>query len=138
MNESTSTGRHAAEGIGATDEALEVIRYEERLHAGTERFPIERIRVERYIVTEEQTFTVEVRREEVRVFREPLDESTSVGVLEPGGAELVITLNREEVMVSKRIVPSELVRVRKVAVVTEQKQVTATLGREVVDYTPPS
>jgi sporulation protein YlmC with PRC-barrel domain len=53
---------------GSTDEALR--RAEDQLNAGVSG-PGGRVRLRKYIVTEEQTITVPVLREEVRVEREP-------------------------------------------------------------------
>ncbi|WP_158437885.1 DUF2382 domain-containing protein [Naasia lichenicola] len=135
MSTNVSSGRHAAP-VPEADEAASVVLHEERLSTSLIRRPVERIRVERYVVTEQQTFTVEVRREEVRVTREPIDVASEGEPADvapaPRARDFLMTLNREEILFSKRIVPSELVRVR-VGDVVENHTVTETLGREQLD-----
>ena len=48
-------------------------RSEERLRVSTERYAAKRVRVVKYVVTEEVTVTVPVRREEIRIEEVPLD-----------------------------------------------------------------
>ena len=47
-------------------------RSEEQLHVGTEKVETGRARLRKYVVTENQTVTVPVSHEEVRVVREPV------------------------------------------------------------------
>ena len=54
----------------STDDAM--TRSEEELRVGTERREAGRVRLRKYVVTENEQRTVPVRREEVRVEREPL------------------------------------------------------------------
>ncbi|HEX8862592.1 MAG TPA: DUF2382 domain-containing protein [Actinomycetes bacterium] len=49
-------------------------RSEEEVGVRTQRRPRERVRLQKYVVTEQETRTVPVRREEVRLVREPLPE----------------------------------------------------------------
>ena len=49
-------------------------RSEEELHVGTERREAGRVRLRKHVVTENEQRTVPVRREEVRVEREPITE----------------------------------------------------------------
>lgn len=143
------TGRHAADVAPEGPEQIEIVRSEERLRVQAERIPIERVRIERYIVTEQQTFTVEVSHEEIRVIREPIadtdlsDEAGSslraAAAADPrpaDGSDLVITLSREEIEFTKRIVPDEVVRVRTTRVAEEQ-QITTNLSREELDLASP-
>ncbi len=74
---------------------------------------------------------VTVRREELRVEREPLAPGdTAVGELGPEPLEIV--LSREEPVVATRVVPVERVRVFRAPVV-EERVVHETLRREEVD-----
>lgn len=113
---------------------VDVVRREERLLLGTEVHATERVRLERYIVTEQQTFTVDVSREEVRLVREPitggtrLPAGTTVGDREP----IVVVLHEEQVLVTKTVVPVERVTLHTHRV-TEDQVVTETLGHEEVD-----
>ncbi|MCJ1688574.1 YsnF/AvaK domain-containing protein [Rathayibacter sp. VKM Ac-2927] len=114
--------------------AVTVIRHEERLTVSTQRLATERVRIERVIVTEQRTVTVDVRREELRITREPLPE----GSLIPAGAStietepLVMVLHEEQIAIVKTVVPVERVTVTTEPVVEDQ-EVTAALGQEVVD-----
>ncbi len=71
-----------------TDDAM--TRSEEELHVGTQRRETGNARLRKYVVTEEQTRTVPVQREEVRVEREPItdanvgDATTAAGHLRGG------------------------------------------------------
>lgn len=49
-----------------------MIRFEERLHGRTQTHATEKVRLRKYIVTEEVTLTVALRHEEFRLEREPL------------------------------------------------------------------
>jgi uncharacterized protein (TIGR02271 family) len=103
-----------------TDDAM--TRSEERLHVGTERVATGRARLRKYIVTEQQTVTVPVSREEVRIEREPITEGNIDNAL--GGPALSeeeheVILTEERPVVAKETVPVERVRLDK-DVVTEQ------------------
>ncbi|WP_227497365.1 YsnF/AvaK domain-containing protein [Planctomonas psychrotolerans] len=140
MTKSTNvTGSEAGFGASAAEDSVGMIRSEERLALGTEVVASERVRVEKYIVTEERTFTVTVRREEVRLVREPLDGTsvggTGTGALESDG-DLELTLSEEQVVVTKQIVPVERVRVRK-EWHTGQQDVSATVRSERIEFTAP-
>jgi stress response protein YsnF len=78
---------------------------ESGLRADTTTRPRERVRLKKYIVTEEVTRKVPVSREEVRLEREPIDEAEEAP---PGGEEGVseseeeVVLRQEEPVVEKR------------------------------------
>lgn len=111
-----------------------MIRREERLTVSTQRLATERVRVERVVVTEQRTLTVNIRREELRLTREPLPEGSPI----PVGAgtietePLVLVLHKEQIAVVKTVVPVERVTIT-TEMVVEDQEVTATLGGEVVD-----
>lgn len=107
-----------------------VIRSEERLGVSTVRTATERVRIRTVIVTEERTVTVQVRREELVIEREPLD-----GPLEGDGEPpepLVIVLHAEVPVVSTRVVPVERVSVV-VDRITAMRSVSEEVRRERVD-----
>lgn len=112
--------------------AAETIRSEERLLVGRQRVPSRIARVEKHIVTEQRTITVEVRHEEVRVVYEDLPEDLDGRGLE-GPRELPeLVLHEERIEVVTRTVPVE--RVRPVIVpVTEQREVTGDVRLERVE-----
>src|SRR5687768_13223058 len=64
----------------------ETVLSEEQLEVGTEVRPAERVRLRKHVVTEEVTVTVQVRREELVIDREPIPRE-GVGAPEPGAFE---------------------------------------------------
>jgi uncharacterized protein (TIGR02271 family) len=113
-----------------TDQAM--TRSEEELRVGTETRERGRARLRKYVVTEEQQVTVPVQREEVRVEREPitdanLDAATSGPAISEEEHE--VTLREEEVVVDKRAVPKERVRLD-TETVTEERQVSEEVRKE--------
>ncbi|HEX2575575.1 MAG TPA: PRC and DUF2382 domain-containing protein [Aquihabitans sp.] len=105
----------------ATDEAM--TRSEEELAVGTRQKEAGRVRLRKYVVTENVTTTVPVRKEKVRLEREPITEANA-GKAMAGPAiseeEHEVVLNEEEVVVSKEAVPKERVRLDKESVVENQ------------------
>jgi uncharacterized protein (TIGR02271 family) len=113
-----------------TDEAM--TRSEEELQVGTQTRERGRARLRKYVTTEEQQVTVPVQREEVRVDREPitdanLDAATSGPAISEEEHE--VTLREEEVVVDKRAVPKERVRLG-TETVTEERQVSEEVRKE--------
>jgi len=116
-----------------TDEAMTVS--EEELRVGTTEREAGRVRLKKYIVEEEVTETVPVRREEVRLEREPItdanrDDATAGPAISEEEHEVV--LHAEEAVVDKRAVPKERVRLEK-DVTTEEETVSDTVRQERVD-----
>lgn len=109
-----------------------LVRAEERLAVTTRRVPIGRAVLRKRIVVERRTITVDVAHEEVVLDHEPFDgEETDAA----HGAHLAlpeVVLHEEQIVVTKRIVPVERVRV-KIESVQEERQVTADLRHEEVD-----
>jgi uncharacterized protein (TIGR02271 family) len=113
-----------------TDGAM--TRSEEELRVGTQTRERGRARLRKYVVTETQQVTVPVQREEVRVEREPitdanLDAATSGPAISEEEHE--VTLREEEVVVDKRAVPKERVRLD-TETVTEERQVSEEVRKE--------
>jgi uncharacterized protein (TIGR02271 family) len=110
-------------------------RSEERLHVGTESREVGRVRLRKYIVTENVTRTVPVSREEVRLEREPITDA-NVGDAVSGPdlteSEHEVTLHAEEPIVAKETVPVERVRLDK-DTVTEQVNVNEQVRKEEVE-----
>lgn len=136
----------AGTGVRAPADDGAMTRSEERLRVGTERVPATRVRLVKYVVTEEVQVTVPLRREEVRVEEVPLDapEPERGEVLVPdaaptGGLPEEIVLHAERPVVSVEVVPTERVRVR-IEQVTGQETVTDRVQREqvVVDRDGPA
>ncbi len=116
-----------------TDDAM--TRSEEELRVGKMDQERGRARLRKYVVTEQVQQTVPVRREEVRVEREPItdanvDDATSGPEISEEEHEVV--LHEEEPVVEKRTVPKERVRLEK-DTVTEEEQVSDTVRKERID-----
>ncbi len=116
-----------------TDDAM--TRSEEELRVGTTQRERGRARLRKYVVTEEVQQTVPVQREEVRVEREPItegnvDDATSGPDISEEEHE--VTLHEEEVVVEKRAVPKERVRMTK-DTVTDEESVSEEVRKERID-----
>jgi len=116
-----------------TDNAM--TRSEEELRVGTAEREAGRVRLKKYVVEDQVTETVPVRREEVRIEREPITDA-NLGDATSGPAiseeEHEVTLHEEEVVAQKRVVPKERVRLEK-DVETEERQVNETVRKEQID-----
>jgi len=126
-----------------------MVRSEERLRVGTERVAATRMRLVKYVVTEDVQITVPIRREEIRIEEVPLgaadagpeeslvsaDQASSPSVA-PGLPDEII-LHTERPVVTVEVVPTERVRLR-TELVQGQETVTGQVQREqiVVDETP--
>jgi uncharacterized protein (TIGR02271 family) len=116
-----------------TDDAM--TRSEEELRVGTQTRERGRARLRKYVTTEQQTVTVPVQREEVRVEREPitdanLDAATSGPDISEEEHE--VTLHEETPVVEKRAVPKERVRLD-TETVTEERQVAEDVRKEQIE-----
>ena len=116
-----------------TDEAM--TRSEEELRVGTTQRERGRVRLRKYVTTEQVQQTVPVQREQARVEREPIshanrDAATSGPEL--AEAEHEVILREEEPVVQKRVVPKERVRLDK-ETVTDQEQVAEQVRKEQID-----
>ena len=116
-----------------TDDAM--TRSEEELRVGTTERESGRVRLQKYVVEDEVTQTVPVRREEVRIEREPITDA-NVGDATSGpdisDEEHEVVLHEEEPVAEKRVVPKERVRLDK-DVQTEQREVSDTVRKEQLD-----
>ena len=107
-------------------------RSEEQLHVGTEKVQTGRARLRKFVVTEQQTVTVPVTREEVRVVREPIAPGDAVDAT-IGEAATDVVLTEERVVVNKETVPVEKVRLG-TETVTEQQEVTEAVRKEQIEF----
>jgi stress response protein YsnF len=132
-----------------------MVRTEEQLRVGTERVAATRVRLVKYVVTEEVQITVPIRREEIRVEEVPIDavddgvgeslvneasygaHSARPAAQVAGGLPDEVILHTERPVVSVEVVPRERVRLR-TELVQGQETVTEQVQREqiVVDETP--
>jgi uncharacterized protein (TIGR02271 family) len=110
-------------------------RSEEELRIGTTQRERGRVRLRKYVTTEQVHQTLPVRRERARVERQPItdanrDAATSGPAISE--AEHEVILREEEPVVAKRVVPRERVRLDK-DTVTDQEQVAEQLRKEQID-----
>jgi uncharacterized protein (TIGR02271 family) len=116
-----------------TDDAM--TRSEEELRVGTTEREAGRARLKKYVVTEDVQQTVPVKREEVRVEREPITDA-NVGRATDGPSiseeEHEVVLHEEEVVAEKRAVPKERVRLDK-DVEVEERTVDEQVRKEQID-----
>jgi len=116
-----------------TDDAM--TRSEEQLRVGTEKVESGRARLRKYVVTENETVTVPVSHEEVRLEREPITDA-NVGEATSGPdiseEEHEIVLTEERVVVDKETVPVERVTVG-TETITEEQQVNEEVRKEQIE-----
>jgi uncharacterized protein (TIGR02271 family) len=116
-----------------TDNAM--TRSEEELRVGKTEEEAGRVRLKKYVVEDEVTETVPVKREEVRIEREPVTDANA-GAATDGPAiseeEHEVVLHEERAVVDKQAVPKERVRLDKDTYV-EDEQVSDTVRKERID-----
>jgi uncharacterized protein (TIGR02271 family) len=116
-----------------TDDAM--TRSEEEIAVGTRSRESGRVRLRKYVVTENVTKTVPVTREEVRIEREPITDANVDDALdgpEISEEEHEVTLHAEEPVVEKRTVPKERVRLDR-DTVTEEQTVSEEVRKERIE-----
>jgi uncharacterized protein (TIGR02271 family) len=117
----------------STDDAM--TRSEEHLEVGTQKREAGRARLRKHVVTEQETVTVPVTREEVTLEREPITDA-NVDAATDGPSiseeEHEVVLTEERPVVQKETVPVERVRLGK-ETVTEQEQVTDEVRKERIE-----
>ncbi|WP_229070256.1 YsnF/AvaK domain-containing protein [Actinoplanes sp. DH11] len=144
MNPTEPHVPHTATG---GDDAM--TRSEQRLVAGTEVYEVGRARLRKHVVTENVQITVQVRREELRLEREPIAEGERAPVADPdvfgsaeefggpdGGVIFEVVLHEERPVVTSEIVPVERVRLSK-QVQTEQHLLTGDVLKERIEVDVP-
>ncbi|HEV8045149.1 MAG TPA: PRC and DUF2382 domain-containing protein, partial [Rubrobacter sp.] len=113
------------------EEEIRVQRSEEELRVDTTKREAGALRVRKRVRTERETIEVPIRREEVHVERVPVSGETPTEI-EIGEDEVVVPVIKEEIVVSKRPVVKEEVRIRK-DVVEDTEVVEADVRREEID-----
>jgi uncharacterized protein (TIGR02271 family) len=112
------------------EDELRVQRSEEELRAGTREREAGSMRVRKRVRTDRETIEVPTRHEEVSVERVPVEgEATEAEI---GDDEVVVPVTEEEVVVEKRPVVKEEVRIRK-DVVEDTETVEEDVRREEVE-----
>jgi uncharacterized protein (TIGR02271 family) len=120
------------EGRG-TDSGM--TRSEEELRVQKQRQETGRVRLRKYVTTEQQQVTVPVQKETVRVEREPITEANRAEAMSGPDikeSEHEIITHEERPVVSKETVPKERVRLEK-DVVTEDETVSGEVRKEQVE-----
>ena len=117
-------------GITEQDDELRVRRTEEELAAGTREREAGEVRVRKNVRTDRESIEVPTRHEEVSVERVPLSGDASEA--EIGEDEVVVPVTEEEVVVEKRPVIKEEVRIKK-DVVEDTEVVEEDVRREEID-----
>jgi uncharacterized protein (TIGR02271 family) len=136
----TSTGDATGGGISGAErrEASDqdaMTRSEEELRVGTTERESGRVRLRKYVETEDVQETVPVSREEARVEREPItDENVGDAMSGPeiSEGEHEVTLHEEEVVADKRVEPKERVRLD-TDTVTDEREVSDTVRKERIE-----
>ncbi|MBV9338470.1 MAG: PRC and DUF2382 domain-containing protein [Solirubrobacterales bacterium] len=131
----TEPGEHGREDTmtQGTDDAM--TRSEEELQVGARERERGRVRLRKYVVTEEVQKTVPVQREEVRVEREPITDANVEAATsgpEITESEHEVTLHEEVPVVEKRTVPKERVRLEK-DTVTDEHEVSEQVRQERIE-----
>ena len=120
----------AYQGATTDEEELRVQRTEEELRAGTREREAGQVNVRKRVRTDRERVEVPTRHEEVHVDRVPINSETSGA--EIGEDEVRVPVTEEEVVVEKRPVAKEEVRIRK-DVVEDTEVVEEDLRREEID-----
>jgi uncharacterized protein (TIGR02271 family) len=134
-----TTGRDESRTTGydtsgpTTDDAM--TRSEEELRVGKEQREAGRARLRKYVVTEEETATIPVEREQVYVEREPITDANIGAALDGpdiSEEEHEVVLHEERPVVGTEAVPKERVRMD-TQTVTDEEVVSGKVRKERID-----
>jgi uncharacterized protein (TIGR02271 family) len=125
-----------ADESGGPEEELRVQRSEEELRAGVREQEAGRVNVKKSVRTEREVVRVPRRREEVDIERVPVEgearETSGATEANIGEDEVVVQVFEEEIVVSKRVVLKEEIRLRK-RVAWDEETVEVDLRKEEVE-----
>jgi uncharacterized protein (TIGR02271 family) len=128
-------GEPVGEDVSGPETDGAMTRSEEELRVGKSQQERGRVRLKKYVVTDEVQQTVPVQREEVRVEREPITDA-NVDSATDGPAisdeEHEVTLHEEVPVAEKVAVPKERVRLDK-ETVTDEETVSGEVRQERID-----
>jgi uncharacterized protein (TIGR02271 family) len=116
-----------------TDDAM--TRSEEELTVGTRQREAGRARLRKHVVTEMVTKTVPVKREEVRIEREPITDSNRDDAVDGPAIseeEHEVVLHEDEVVVDKQTVAKERVRTG-TETVSEDREISEEVRKEQIE-----
>jgi uncharacterized protein (TIGR02271 family) len=121
---------------GGPEGDLRVQRSEEELRAGVREREAGRVNVRKSVRTERELVRVPKRREEVEIERVPVEgearEASGATEADIGEDEVVLQVFEEEVVVTKRVVLKEEIRLRK-RVAWDEEVVEVDLRKEEVE-----
>ncbi len=112
------------------DGDTDIVRSEEELRVGKQETEAGRMRLRKWVETEPVETQVELKRETVRVDRQPIDETVTGGQI--GEQEIEVTLRQEEAVIEKQAVAKERITLDK-EVETETQTVTDEVRKERVE-----
>lgn len=117
-----------------TDDAM--TRSEEHMRVGTAEEETGKARISKNVVTEEETHTIPVSHEELRIEREPVTEANRDAATsgpEISEDEHEVTLHAERPVVEKEAVPVERVKLD-TETVTDQETVSGDVRKEQIGF----
>ncbi|WP_433824516.1 DUF2382 domain-containing protein [Actinoplanes sp. CA-015351] len=133
-------GRHAAgyddSYHDSTGDSGSMTRSEEKLVADTRTEEVGKARLRKYVVTEQQSVSVPVAREEVRLEREPITDANAGDAYdgpEITEAEHEVTLRAERPVVNTEAVPVERVRLG-TETVRDEETVSGQVRKEQIEF----
>lgn len=113
----------------------EMVLSQEQLRVGAVNVMVGRARLVTSIVTEQQTFTIPVRRQEVRLVIDPIPAHDQVvSDTAPAEETYEVICHAEQVLFTTQVVPVERVRMVRRVIITEQS-VAAEVRSEQLDLT---
>jgi len=104
-------GRADTDDLAKAMKQEAVTRSEEELRVGKREEELGRLRIHKWVETEDVEVPVEVRREKARVTREPVDETVSDQAI--GEDSFEVTLREERPVVEKKTVAKERIGIEK-------------------------
>jgi len=126
----------SAEERGGLEEDLRVQRSEEELRAGVREREAAQVNVKKSVRTEREVVRVPKRREEEDIERVLVEgearEASTATEADIGEDEVVVQVFEEEVVVTKRVVLKEEIRLRKM-VIEDEEAVEVDLRKEEVE-----
>jgi uncharacterized protein (TIGR02271 family) len=130
------SGGSVADERGGPEEDLRVQRSEEEVRAGLREREAGRVSASKSVRTEREVVRVPKRREEVEIERVPVEgearEASGATEADIGEDEVVLQVFQEEIVVEKRVVLKEEIRLRK-RVAWDEETVEVDLRKEEVE-----
>jgi uncharacterized protein (TIGR02271 family) len=125
-------GKAAARADSGDVQRQWMLRSEERLRADIQTVETGRVRLHKHVVTTQETLTVPVRHEEVRVIREPVKPGEMGTDAAISDEEREVILHEDRAIAVKEIVPVERVSLD-VEMIQENREISETVRHEEID-----